>query len=284
MGHIPKLSRIWDKVLVNMTEYLERFAELMSQGERLGALDEAGFLLAGHVQGELDVAGEQAKLDQLATDVPVGDLDGVLEYIFGTLGFQGNERSYYDPRNSYLNEVLQRRLGIPISLSVLVMEVARRLDIELDGVSMPGHFLLCDRSEPRVFVDSFNQGAQLSATDCEKLFWQHAPAAADFQSGFQNGFLEPVSLVTVAERMLSNLVAIHYGGRNVEALRRVCELLSCLPEADEQVYEPLVNLCKARADFQQAAELCRLQASLCDDPVPQQRYEREAMQLLAFLN
>ena len=263
-----------------MTEYLERFAELMSQGERLAALDEAGFLLAGHILGELDVAGEQAKLDQLATDVPVGDLDGILEYIFGTLGFQGNQRSYYDPRNSYLNEVLQRRLGIPISLSVLVMEVSRRLDIELDGVSMPGHFLLCDRSEPRVFVDSFNQGVQLSAADCEQLFWQHTPAAA----GFQTGFLEPVSLVTVAERMLSNLVAIHYGGRNVAALRRVCELLCCLPETDERVYEPLVNLCKARADFQQAAELCQLQASLCDDPLPQQRYEREAMLLLAFLN
>ena len=109
-----------------------------------------------------------AKLDRLAqeTDTSKGVIVGLRELLYDRLGFRGNQKNYYDPKNSLLNEVLDRKLGIPITLAVVYMEVARRLGSRAVGVGFPGHFLL--KHEGQV-LDPFNRARPLSEADCLRL-------------------------------------------------------------------------------------------------------------------
>src|SRR5256885_16075663 len=122
-----------------------RFAELVNGLEAALPLDEAGLLIAAHAKPELDVGEQLARFDALADRVGEPTLDGLRRLLFRDLGFAGNEDDYFDPRNSYLDDVLERRTGIPISLAVVMMEVGRRVGVPLSGVSMPGHFLVPDK-------------------------------------------------------------------------------------------------------------------------------------------
>ena len=92
--------------------------------------------------------------------------------LFGEESFRGNAAQYYDPRNSYLNEVLERRLGIPITLALVYVEVGRRAQLPLSGVGFPAHFLVSYEASPRVFVDAFNCGRILSEADCQQQLWE----------------------------------------------------------------------------------------------------------------
>src|SRR5438067_2212591 len=129
-----------------------RFAELVQGDEDTIPLDETALLIAAHAYPDLDVAAELARLDAIAARCPGDELDV--------------RHEYYDPRNSFLNEVLDRRLGIPITLSLVTMEVGRRIGVPLLGVGMPGHFLV--RYGP-VVVDPFTGGRKLTEDDCRQL-------------------------------------------------------------------------------------------------------------------
>ena len=118
-----------------------RFAELVSGPEESLALDEAALLVAAHVH-PVDLDARLASIDALAAAAPAGDAVALARHLFVDLGFRGNSEDYTDPRNSYLDVVLDRRRGIPITLSILMLEVARRRGIALHGVGMPGHFLV----------------------------------------------------------------------------------------------------------------------------------------------
>src|SRR5204862_32917 len=122
-----------------------RFADLVNGREAELPVDEAALLIAAHAYPELDVAEQLARLDALALWCFAPTLDALVEHLFVDEDFHGNADDYYDPRNSFLNDVLDRRVGIPITLSVLTMEVGRRIGVPVAGVSMPGHFLLRDR-------------------------------------------------------------------------------------------------------------------------------------------
>src|SRR5690606_29139610 len=153
-----------------------RFAALLARPDHEIPLDEAALLIAAQAQPGLDVAAELAALDEIAAQVRDPTLTGLLRLLFRDLGFDGNRDDHYDPRNSFLNEVRQRRTGIPITLSVLTMEVGRRVSVPLWGVGMPGHFLLRDKVDPDVFVDPFGGGRLLDPASCAKLFRQiHGP-------------------------------------------------------------------------------------------------------------
>src|SRR5437762_6981207 len=143
-----------------------RFAELVRRDEEAVPLDEAALLIAAHAYPDLDVAAELARLDELAGRCPGDELDVLLEYVFGELGFTGNRMDYYDPRNSFLNDVVARRLGIPITLAMVAMEMGRRIGVPLLGVGMPGHFLV--RYGP-VVIDPFTGGRRLDEDDCRQL-------------------------------------------------------------------------------------------------------------------
>ena len=113
--------------------------------------------MAGDISGRL-----------LDDDDPLYCMNTLSEYLFDHLGFKGNDEDYYDPRNSYLNQVLARRMGIPITLAVVYMEIGRRLKIPLVGIGMPGHFLVRHVEVDDLFVDPFHGGIMLSEDECRE--------------------------------------------------------------------------------------------------------------------
>ncbi|HXP46236.1 MAG TPA: transglutaminase-like domain-containing protein [Terriglobales bacterium] len=154
--------------------------------------------------------------------------------LFEEEGFRGNGEDYYDPRNSFLNDVLDRKLGIPITLAVVYMEVARRVGFPLVGVGMPGHFLLkhYDVEGREILIDPFNRGSILTAKDCQR-------ALDEIYGGempLQPEFLMAVSRRQVLVRMLNNLKSIYLSVRNFrKALPIVDLILAIYPRSPEDV-------------------------------------------------
>jgi regulator of sirC expression with transglutaminase-like and TPR domain len=221
-------------------------------------LDEAALAIAAEEYPGLDVEAQLKRLDALGALVQqrapaprraANMLKATRDVLFGELGFRGNDQSYYDPRNSYLNEVLERRLGIPISLSVLFMEVARRAGLALEGVGFPGHFLVKLRPElgPEIFIDPYNGGELLTADEC----------VARFKSGTQGREFDPKWLQGVATRqilgrMLHNLKRIYVEqGDDVRAFWVIDRLLLLAPDACDELRDR--GLVSARLGLKPAA-------------------------------
>ncbi|MFY9227339.1 MAG: transglutaminase-like domain-containing protein, partial [Blastocatellia bacterium] len=161
-------------------EQLKLFALEALKADSELDLGRAALLMAKCQYPKLDVEVYIAQFDEIAEIIssrlsissknPLLIIKNINEYFFQELAFQGNKENYYDPRNSFLNEVLVRRLGIPISLSVIYMEVAKRLGLKIDGVGLPGHFLVkCKADNKEIILDPFHQGKELSQTDCQAL-------------------------------------------------------------------------------------------------------------------
>ena len=176
-----------------------RFAEIVARPEDDIPLDEAAFLIAAQVRPELDVAAELRRLDDLADGCKEPTVDGLARHLFDDLGFRGNTEQYQDPDNSYLDQVLRRRVGIPITLSVLTIEVGRRLGVELDGVGMPGHFLVRHRGDPTLFLDPFGGGRRLDAAGCRAIFTNLGGKEWD------ESYLAPIRPRAILTRVLANL-------------------------------------------------------------------------------
>jgi regulator of sirC expression with transglutaminase-like and TPR domain len=175
----------------------ERFADRVRAPEPDLLLAEAAMLIAAH-DHPVDVAAQLAALDELAHGAP--DTPELLaRHLFTDLGFAGNEVDYVDPRNSYLDEVLRRRVGIPITLSVLMLEVGRRRGLMLEGVGMPGHFLV--RADDGAFYDPFHGGLRLDEEGC-RLVFEATRGAVPFLAEY----LAPVGPRAILARMLANLV------------------------------------------------------------------------------
>ena len=179
----------------------ERFAELLARPEAVVAAGEAALLIAAHAHPGLDVDAWLGRLDDLADGAPSEPAD-LARHLFVAGGLTGNRLDYGDPRNSYLDDVLARRLGIPITLSVVMIEVGRRVGTDVEGVGMPGHFLVRTAGtsgEPRYF-DPFDHGNELSADGCANRFGGLHPGVA-----FDPRFLDPVGPRAIVTRMLANL-------------------------------------------------------------------------------
>jgi regulator of sirC expression with transglutaminase-like and TPR domain len=146
-------------------------------------------------------------------------------YLFDELHFAGNQRTYDDPRNSCLNEVLDRRTGIPITLSLVYMEVARRAGLPIEGVNFPGHFLVrCpepSRSGTGYIIDPYNGGVILSESKCRLLLRQHVGAEVNFSASL----LAPATRLQIVVRMLLNLKRLYVHMRSFPQARDVTELL-----------------------------------------------------------
>ena len=150
------------------------------------------------------------------------------EYLYDEQGFVGNRDRYDDPRNSFLNEVLERRTGIPITLAVVYLEVARRAGLRVAGVNFPGHFLLrASENIPRpegaefVIIDPFHGGALLSEVDCRELLRQHVGDEA----AFDRSLLEPATRHQIIVRMLVNLKRLYVRMRSFPQARFISHLL-----------------------------------------------------------
>lgn len=205
-----------------------RFAELVARPEGDIPLDEAALLIAATAQPGLDVDAQLTRLDDLAAGCPQPTVSGLRRHLFDDLGFTGNRDEYGDPRNSFLDQVLERRRGIPISLSVVTVEVARRLGVPLVGVGMPGHFLVGVVDEPGTYLDPFGGGRTLDASGCEALFRQLGGTGPFFP-----GYLAPAGPLAILARMLANLQNL-FVPRDLAAAAWVLELRLALPGSREQ--------------------------------------------------
>jgi regulator of sirC expression with transglutaminase-like and TPR domain len=185
-------------------EHRQRFAEAVAAPDDELPLDLAWALITAHAHPAVDPDALLAELDRLAAGCREPTLDGLLHLLFVEQGFVGNQDDYYDPANSYLDDVLETHLGIPITLAVLTMEVGRRVGVPVAGVGLPGHFLLRDRVDTDVFIDPFRGGERLDREGClDVLRRLHGPAAE-----LDPAWLEPIARRAIVERMLANLVRV----------------------------------------------------------------------------
>ncbi len=229
------------------------FAHLVRQPETAIDLAEATLLIAKEEYPDLDLAAYLSRLDDMGADVRrrVGAIEdpGCLiaelsEHLFRRLGFRGNADNYYDPKNSFLNEVLDRRTGIPITLSAVYMEVARRIGLRLQGVGMPGHFLVkyvgpCEE----IVVDPFGAGQIVSPADCQRIL-DHV---FDGKRGFEPGMLAPVGTRQILTRMLTNLKTIYFNAEQYDKALSVVERLVILhPQSACEIRDRGLLLCQLR--------------------------------------
>jgi regulator of sirC expression with transglutaminase-like and TPR domain len=187
---------------------------------------------------DLDIGSYLARIDALAARVrdrcpPLARIRQILGQINWVLfveeGFQGNVEHYYDSKNSYLNEVMDRKLGIPISLSVLYWALAKRLGLEMSGVNLPAHFMLrVGQGESTIFVDPFHSGALLDREGCTRRITERIGKPAELTE-LQ---FAPCRLDLVVSRMLRNLKAIYIQQRDFPSAVPVQRRLAALNPGD----------------------------------------------------
>lgn len=220
----------------------ERLRQIFGGPEREIDLGRAALALARLEHPDIDedsyVERLRAFAEQLRPKLPESPaskdlVDAVSRHLFEELGFCGNEGDYYDLRNSFLNEVIDRRTGIPITLSVVYLEVARHLELPYFGVGLPGHFLVkYDDGRQRLFVDPFNGGRTLKRAQCQKwlreilgrrvVLREHDFAAVDKRY--------------IVRRMLHNLRDIYLNSRRYRKGLEVIEMLLVLsPGATDEI-------------------------------------------------
>ncbi len=180
---------------------------------------------------DLDVKAYMARIDWLAEsarlvvtgEFPVANRSKALaEFLFKKMEFRGNTLAFSDPRNSYLNEVLDRRLGIPISLSVIYVAVARRLDLPASGVGLPGHFIVSvPNSSGTIYLDPFNGGVRLSQSDCLQL----VRLTSGYDGPLQREWLQPATPQDILARMLNNLRNVYVARERWDLAISVVEYL-----------------------------------------------------------
>jgi regulator of sirC expression with transglutaminase-like and TPR domain len=194
----------------------QAFSEVAGLENSYFSLDRAALTIAMEEYPQLDVEAYLRRLDRLAARVEVlagqdrscqNLLDSLNQILFVEEGLRGNTEDYYDPRNSFVNEVLDRKQGIPISLSVVYMEVARRLNFTLHGVGFPGHFIVkCIDGEREILVDPFDGGHLLTLKNCQELLDRVYGGSV----AVQPSFLQVMDKRAIILRMLFNLKGIYY--------------------------------------------------------------------------
>jgi regulator of sirC expression with transglutaminase-like and TPR domain len=253
----------------------EEFRALVSGPEDALALDRAALLIAAHAHPGLDVDARLAELDRLAEDSRAQDAVSLARFLFEERGFAGNSVDYGDPRNSLFDDVLDRRLGIPITLSVLMISVGARRGVALHGVGMPGHFLV--GTGDTEFFDPFHRGVRLDVAGCEARFAEMHPAAE-----FDPAFLQPVGARAVVERMLVNLQHC-FLRREPAAAAWVVALRLLLPTVTVASRVELAGVLGRIGHFDAAASLLEGVAAEVPDPRDVQ-LRRTAARLRSRLN
>jgi regulator of sirC expression with transglutaminase-like and TPR domain len=191
----------------------------------------AALMIARGEYPDLDIETYAGRVEELARRVaalapdlhPQHTLSALKHVLFEELKLRGNREDYYDPRNSFLNDVLDRGLGIPITLSIVYMEVARRVGLHLFGVGLPGHFLLKRYNEDgqEMLIDCFNRGDVVSRQDCQSKL-------DEIYSGemkMRPEFLHPISRRQILMRMLNNLKTVYLSTRNFRKALAIADLI-----------------------------------------------------------
>jgi regulator of sirC expression with transglutaminase-like and TPR domain len=245
------------------TDPYRDFRQAVDRPEDKIDLGRAALTIALTDYPNLDVLDYLARIDQLAGEV-ASRLDSeadiyrsmaALNYVlFKQHGFHGNRKDYFDPKNSFLNEVIERKTGIPITLSVLYMEVAQRVGLALDGVGFPGHFLVkCVGDGEEIVIDPFDGGEIKSRADIDKMLFNLYGGKVAFHSDL----LAPSTKRDILKRMLANLKAIYINENDlVKSLSVLDRVLILDPASAEDardrgvVYLRLECYAQAREDFE----------------------------------
>ncbi len=222
----------------------ERWQQLVGMSDEALDLVEAALIIAQQEYPHLNIASYMKRLDELADAVRARvTLDATPEHIVATMnhylfkeqGFAGNSEDYHDPRNSFLNEVLERKLGIPISLSIVYMEVGRRLDLRLEGIAFPGHFLVkLPLKRGNVILDPYLGGISLSEEDLhERLKRVYGEAHTEMSL---NPLLDSANKKEILARVLRNLKTSYLRTDEFDkALSVVERVLSIVPDSAEDL-------------------------------------------------
>jgi regulator of sirC expression with transglutaminase-like and TPR domain len=242
-----------------------RWREIAAAPDERIDLAEASFILASAEYPDLNVAGYLSLIDDMGTKLrgrlradmaPAERILALNRYLFDELGFAGNAAEYYDARNSFLNEVLDRRLGIPITLCVVYLEVGRRIGLPLHGVAFPGHFLVkCVVRDGAIVLDPYGKGASLSLDDLRARL-------RALRNGIEPNPDQIRMMLTAATnkeilaRMLGNLKGIYLKRREfTKAVAAIDRIIALAPQAADEyrdrgrIYLELECFRAALADF-----------------------------------
>ncbi len=213
---------------------MSHFHQEINQPDEQISLAKAALYLSQYEYPHLDINEYLNTLDLMAEEIgerlseslyPMKVIQIINQYLFKDLGYRGNTTDYYDPRNSFLNEVIDRRTGIPISLSLVYLEIAKRIDFPMVGIGMPGHFIIRPEFEDAgIFVDVFNQGEVLFPEDCQKRLEDIYRQPVKLEPHF----LEPVSNQQILGRMLTNLKFVYLHRQQFSQALRTIELILLL--------------------------------------------------------
>lgn len=263
----------------------------MSSSNRLGELlssepiplDRAVAVAGAVDEGPEIEAAVVAALDELARALPTGSEAGdIVTYVFGHLGFHGNTRQYYDPSNSKLHSVIERRTGLPLALAVVVVEIARRVDVELLPIGMPGHFLVADVSldsggKVHRFFDPFAGGQELDLESCRVLYERLRP-----NQPFSLEMLRPVPPAAIVARTLQNLRMAYLRQGDVSRLANIVGLRVGMDGSSLAQRQEYANILGALGRSDLAAEQFDILATLQPEQVDS--HERAAFRHRARRN
>ena len=204
-----------------MTDSLAQFSIEIDRADREINLAKAALYVAQIEDPDLDLDRYLGLLDTMATEVaqklpktryPLKTIQTINRYLYTEHNFRGNEQDYYNPKNSFLNDVLDLQTGIPLTLAIVYLEIAKRIDFPMVGIGMPGHFLIRpDFEDSEIFVDAFDRGEILFAEDCRQklmnIYQQDVPILPP-------EILQPVTNRQILFRMLNNLQSIYLNQPN----------------------------------------------------------------------
>lgn len=243
----------------------QRWAATVAAGDAM-RLDEAALVIAAHIQPEVDVDQELGRLDALAAECQPGKLASVVDVLFHQMQLHGDVDTYDDPLNSSLPSVLDRQAGIPITLSVLLIEVGRRAGVELCGVGMPGHFLVgrpSTGSPAEDLLDPFARGRRLTAEEARQIFTSIQGSDAGWSP---EDMLAPTGSAAIVARMLANLTASFTRRDDLAGRRWVAELRAVLDGTSPAQQIGVASELAATGAYDEAADLIDQAARQVEDP------------------
>jgi regulator of sirC expression with transglutaminase-like and TPR domain len=282
--------------MTGASETTTRWARIAAQADEEINLAEAALAIAAEEYSGLDVGGYLQQLDEMAmtlrrrlhADISTADSIRTLNhYLFEELKFAGNSADYYDPRNSFLNDVIERRLGIPITLSVIYIEIGRRIGLPLHGVSFPSHFLVkCIVRDGAIVLDPYAKGVSLAVEDLVRRL-------KSLRNGIEpapellKDMLATAGSKEILARILRNLRAIYVNKGGLDKALHACDrIIALAPHAAEEyrdrgrIYLDLECFRAALADFRSYLLL----KPDADDADEVQGKAMELQQLAARLN
>lgn len=257
-----------------------RFGHLLSLPDEEVPLDEAVLLIAAHAHPDLDIAKQRARLDELAAGCVNRTADGVLTHLFDHHGFMGDRDDYRNPENLFLDSVLDRGIGIPVSLTVLLIEVGRRVGVAFEGVGMPYHVLARHPGPPPLLVDPYGGGRHLDVAGAAEIYQTAGGPEAVFDPATM---LQPMTNREIVFRFLANLKQTYTATQDREALLWVLRLRTLVPGTPLSESAQLAGVLASSGRASEAADLLdELALRLPDDAA--ERARRKANMLRATLN